>query len=138
MNWRAIPRPITPTQLTLFTSASTSSPKISPFLSSIMPPCGDAQMRLSIPISLVSVVTLCLASHRDVDFPQLSGLRLSDGGSNLFGPRPGVRPSPGEQRDDGQTSACEVLLVPHVPVGGYQQIVALTLRNIQQVSVAQL
>ena len=32
LNWSAMPRPITPTQLTLFTSASTSSEKMSPFL----------------------------------------------------------------------------------------------------------
>ena len=45
-------------------------------------------MRRSSPFSLVSVVTLCLVSHRDGDFLQLSGLRLS-GGVNVSDPRLG-------------------------------------------------
>ena len=70
--------------------------------------------------------------------PQLSALHFSRGGSNLFDPRPSVRPSPREQHNDGQTPAGQVLLVPNVLVGGYQQFVTLTLRNIQQFPVAQL
>ena len=111
-----------------------------------MPPCGGsqgapvsaAQMRRSSPFSLVSVVTLSLASNQDGDFPQLSALHLGDGCSNLFDPRPSVRPGPREQHNDGQSSACKVLLVAHVLVGGYQQLETLGFRNIQQVSIAQL
>ena len=95
-------------------------------------------MRRSSPFSLVSVVTLSLASNRNGDLPKLPALRLSDGGTNVFDPRPRIGPSPGEQHDDGQSSACEVLLAPDALVGGYQQLVAFILGNIQQVSVAQL
>src|SRR5262249_7637700 len=38
LNWSAIPRPMKPTQLTVLTSASVSSARMSPVLYSIIPP----------------------------------------------------------------------------------------------------
>ena len=101
-------------------------------------PVSASQMRRSSPFSLVSVVTLCLVSHRDGDFPHLTGLNPVQGGADIFYPRLDIRPSVGEQDYDSQAPATEVLLVPHALVGGYHYLVAFLLSAVQQIPVAQL
>ncbi len=73
----------------------------------------DEQMRLSNPFSVVSVVTLCLVSHRDGDFPHFSGLNPLDSGANGFRSLQGIRPGGGKQYDHGQRPMSKVLLISH-------------------------
>ena len=97
----------------------------------------DAQMRLSSPFSVVSVVTLCPVSHRDLDFAHFSGLnpfqRLSD---DRCSPRYTI-PIGVHQHHYGNSSVRQVLLVSEVLVGGDQHLETGFFGSIQQVPIRQ-
>ena len=81
-------------------------------------------MRRSSPFSLVSVVTLCLASHRDVDFPQLTGLYPLKGVADGFRLPRYARPCGVHQDDYGHSPIGQVLLVSDALIGGDQDLVS--------------
>ena len=92
-------------------------------------------MRVSRPCSVVSVVTLCFASHGDVDFPHFSGPDPVQGSANILYPwldeRPPVRP----ENDQREASAPNVLLEWHVPVRSNHDFITCFFRPVQQFAI---
>ena len=78
---------------------------------------------------------LSLASHRDGDFPDFSGLNPVKDGANILNPwldeRPPVRP----KNDQCEATASDILLVWHVPVRSNHNAIPCFFRPAQQFAI---
>ena len=82
--------------------------------------------------SVVSVVTLCLTSHRNGNFPHFTLTYPLESFADIRNPWLNKRPPVRAQNNQGQFSAAQVLLIRHVLICGNDDFIPSFLSPIQQ------